>query len=71
MNAEAVKLLKLKLAKLHALRIVHLDEPDNISFSPALNEAVFIDFGFSDVLEEAIGTKTLTSFVGTLNYSSP
>jgi serine/threonine protein kinase len=43
--------LKLKLRSLHCLNIVHLDiKPDNISFSPFLNEPILLDFGLSDVV---------------------
>jgi serine/threonine protein kinase len=62
----------LKLKSLHTLKIVHLDiKPENISFSLALNEPVFLDFGFSDILDEDIGMKTQTFFVGTIGYNSP
>jgi serine/threonine protein kinase len=48
--------LKYKLRLLHELQIVHLDiKPTNICYSPSLDELVYIDFGFSDVLNEKIG----------------
>jgi serine/threonine protein kinase len=50
-NAEMVRALKMKLRSLHCLNIVHLDiKPENISFSPSLNEPILLDFGFSDVV---------------------
>jgi serine/threonine protein kinase len=33
--------------------------------------AVFIDFGFSEVIREPLGFKTLSIFKGTPNYASP
>lgn len=40
--------LKTLLKRLHSFQIVHNDiKPDNICFSPNLNEFVFIDFGLS------------------------
>ena len=65
-------MLKLKLLNLHSLNIVHLDiKPANTSFSPSLNEPIFLDFGLSDFIEEPIGKRTKTSYVGTLGFSSP
>jgi serine/threonine protein kinase len=46
-------------------------KPQNIMFSPSRKELVFIDFGLSAILKEGIGTKTKTTFVGTINYCSP
>jgi serine/threonine protein kinase len=67
-----VQALKLKLLSLHCLNIAHLDiKPENISFSPSLKEAVFLDFGLSDMIEETIGRRTKTAFTGTLGFSSP
>ena len=44
--------LKEKLYKLHLLQIVHMDvKPNNICFSPSMNELVFIDFGLSNIIE--------------------
>lgn len=40
--------LKTKLKRLHSFQIVHTDiKPDNICFSPTLDEFVLIDFGIS------------------------
>ncbi len=51
------------------LRIIHRDiKPTNIMFSKSLNKCVFIDFGCSEVLDEPIGYKTLTKFVGTTAF---
>ena len=38
--------------------------------SPAYNKLVFIDFGLSDFIQESQGEKTLTKFVGSVNYCS-
>ena len=46
-------------------------KPPNIMLSPSLNKAVFIDFGFAEVLAEECGFKTMTSFRGTMFYTSP
>ena len=40
-------------------------KPENIMFSPSQEKLVFIDFGFSELIEEEAGFKTLTSFQGT------
>lgn len=51
------------------LQIVHRDiKPTNIMFSESLNKCIFIDFGCSEGLEESIGYKTLTKFVGTTAF---
>jgi serine/threonine protein kinase len=61
--------IKHKLRSLHRLQIVHLDiKPENIGFSPLIFSPVFIDFGFSKVLKEELGSKTLSSFMGSINY---
>jgi len=44
--------LKNKLRKLHCFNVVHLDiKPENIGFSPSLQEPVFIDFGLSKTIK--------------------
>jgi serine/threonine protein kinase len=54
------------------LKIVHQDiKPDNIMFSPIFKELVFIDYGVSKIIREVPGQRTLTRFVGTLDYCSP
>jgi len=51
---------------------MHLDiKNTNIMYSPSLKELVFIDFGFSRVIEEQPGFKTMTKFLGSINYCSP
>ena len=51
---------------------MHLDiKKMNIMYSPRQKELVFIDFGFSRVIEEKLGFKTLTKFLGSVNYCSP
>lgn len=53
---DTLDLLKEKLRILHAFNIVHLDiKPENIAFSPAYNEYVFIDFGLSRIIKEGKG----------------
>ena len=59
------------MVNLHALKIVHNDiNPSNIMFSPKFQKTVFIDFGFSKLLNEEIGFKTLTAFKGTAEFVS-
>ena len=51
---------------LHKHKIVHMDiKPDNIMFSPTFKKLVFIDYGFSEIIEEEVGFKTLVTFRGT------
>ena len=38
--------------------------------SPSYNKLVFIDFGLSQFVKEDEGIKTLTKFVGSVNYCS-
>ncbi len=68
---DTLVLLKDKLLLLHALNIVHLDiKPENVAYSPAYNEYIFIDFGLSRMVKEVRGQKTLSSFTGSFNYCS-
>jgi serine/threonine protein kinase len=54
---------------LHHFHIGHLDiKPMNIMYSPSAKELVFIDFGFSGFIEEALGFKSNCNFAGTLNF---
>jgi len=39
-------------------------------YSQKFQKAIFIDYGFSNILQEEKGYKTLTSFQGTPNYVS-
>lgn len=39
-------------------------------YSSTYQKYVFIDFGLSNIIQEDIGYKTLTNFVGTLKYCS-
>ena len=39
--------------------------------SPAYNKAVFIDYGLSRFVEEEIGMKTASEFVGNAEHCSP
>jgi serine/threonine protein kinase len=65
----SLPLLQKKLQLLHSLQIVHLDiKPDNIAFSSTLKEYIFIDFGLSRIIKEQLGSKTFTSFLGSLSY---
>ena len=40
-------------------------------YSPGYDRPVFIDFGLSRLVEENIGFKTITNYVGTIDYWSP
>ena len=56
---------------LHKQKIVHMDiNPGNIMYSPTFKKLVFIDYGFSKIIEEEQGYKTYTEFTGTLQYIS-
>ena len=56
---------------MHSFHIVHQDiKPPNIMFSRRYNKTVFIDFGLSAIIEEPLGYKTLTNFVGSWNFCS-
>ena len=56
---------------MHLLQIVHLDiKPSNIMFSNSLNKFLLIDFGLSKFVQQKIGFKTFTQFVGTPSYCS-
>jgi serine/threonine protein kinase len=64
--------LKTALLTMHQINLVHLDiKPDNIAYSPHFKKWVFLDFGFSEFIEEKLGEKTFLCYVGTYEYSSP
>ena len=55
---------------MHQLKIVHRDiKEGNIGWSPSLKRWVFLDFGFSKNIQEDIGEKSETKFIGTLGYT--
>ena len=57
------------MKEMHSLKIVHRDmKSENVDWSPDFQRWVFLDFGFSTVLEEEMGQKTRSKFIGT--YSS-
>ena len=61
----------ISLGKMHRFKVIHLDiNTNNIMWSPSKKKPVFIDFGFSDVIQEECGFKTLTSFHGTPTFAS-
>lgn len=63
--------LKEKLLRMHEMRFIHMDIKDiNICFSKLKGEFVFIDFGFSKIIPENLGCKSLTKFFGTPHYCS-
>ena len=41
-----------------------------MGWSPRFSKWVFLDFGFSKELQQPIGFKTKTKFVGTYSYAS-
>jgi serine/threonine protein kinase len=56
---------------MHSLKVVHCDlKTSNIAWSSIYDKWVFIDFGFSKMLEEKPGKKTLTKFIGTYQFAS-
>jgi serine/threonine protein kinase len=64
-------LLRKNLAVLHSFRIAHRDiKPENIMLSPTFRKPVFIDFGLSTMVPEALGEKSLTNFAGSINFCS-
>ena len=64
--------LKRKLHKMHSFHFIHLDiKPQNILYSNFRKDFVFIDFGYSEMVKEKLGFKTLTNFAGTLGYCAP
>ena len=40
-------------------------------YSPNYDRPVFIDFGLSRLIEENIGFRTISNYVGTIDYWSP
>lgn len=63
--------LKENLRLMHSFNIIHFDiKPDNVLFSPHFQKAVFIDFGFSEVIAEPLGFKTSVGFRGSPGFSS-
>lgn len=64
--------LRSRLRLMHDFGIVHIDvKPENVVWSESLQRAVFIDFGFSEVIREPRGLKSRCCFKGTPNYASP
>ena len=71
-SKDNLNVLKKSLWLLHHFRMVHLDiKPQNVVFSPASKGLKLIDFGFSRVVGEEKGQKTLSSFLGSVGYCSP
>ena len=63
--------LQEKLHLLHRLHFVHLDiKPENLGFSTRNNSLILIDFGLSKMIAEEIGTPSVSSFVGSMNFCS-
>ena len=59
------------MKEMHSLKIVHRDmKPDNVDWSPHFSRWVFLDFGFATVLEEEVGWKSRTKFIGTYSYTT-
>ena len=57
---------------MHKFNLVHRDiKPENIMYSPKFDRMVFIDFGLSTFIQEEIGNKTMTEFVGNIHYCGP
>ena len=56
---------------MHRFGVIHLDiNTSNIMWSNRKQKPVFIDFGFSRVVREECGFKSLTSFKGTPTFMS-
>lgn len=59
------------LGIMHRFKVVHIDiNSNNIMFSPGHGKNVFIDFGYSRILREECGLKSLTSYRGTFQFVS-
>ena len=57
---------------MHKIKLVHLDIKDeNIMYSPYFNKLVFIDFGLSKFIKQEVGFKTVTNYIGSINFWSP
>ena len=56
---------------MHSLHIVHRDiKPANVGWSPSFRKWVFLDFGFAKNLQQSIGFKTKSKFIGSYPYAS-
>ena len=56
---------------MHSLQIVHRDiKPSNVGWSPHFEKWVFLDFGFAKILQQSIGFKTRTKFIGNYSYAT-
>ena len=56
---------------MHSFKVVHMDiKPENIGYSPHHKKFVFIDFGFTEFIQEDVGQKTLIKPRGTYFYMS-
>ena len=54
---------------MHSLQIIHYDiKPDNLMWSKEFSAPVFIDFGGTTFINEKLGHKTLTKFIGTMGF---
>ena len=54
---------------MHRFGMIHMDiNTSNLMWSRRKQKPVFIDFGFSRVVREECGFKTLTSFKGTPTF---
>jgi serine/threonine protein kinase len=52
MNLEAIRQIKYSLKLMHHNQIIHFDiKPENIMFSPHFMKPVFIDFGFTEIVQ--------------------
>ena len=71
-SPEIQEQLKESLFLMHHFKIIHLDiKPENTIYSSTYMKAVFIDFGFSEIVKEECGYKTLSIFKGTPNFCCP
>lgn len=56
---------------MHQLNIIHFDiKPHNIGFSSILTKPVFLDFGFTKIINENAGEMKRMHFSGTIGYCS-
>ena len=56
---------------MHTIKMVHRDiKEDNIGYSKYYRKWIFLDYGFAKFIDENIGYKTVTSFIGTYRYTT-
>lgn len=53
----------------HSFKLIHQDiKFDNIGYSKLYKKYIFIDYGYSDIITEELGNRTMTGFKGTMQF---